>query len=110
MKKLRVALVAGLLVAAPAITALGAEETFDGQTLDSQSVPTQILFENTWGAAAEGQWAAEHNEELIDAGIAVPMGEEEQSGAQVTVEEEEIENSPGYDDEANPGDGQDEDD
>jgi hypothetical protein len=109
MKKLRVAVVAGFLVAAPAITVLGAEETFDGQTLDSQSVPTQILFENTWGAEAEEQWAAEHNEELIDAGIAEPMGDEEQSGAQVMVEEEGIDN-PGYDDEANPGDGQDEDD
>jgi hypothetical protein len=107
--KFRMALVAGVLVAAPAVTALAEEETFDGQALDDQSTQTQMVFENTWGEDAETQWAAEHNEELVDAGMVEPMGDEEQSGAQLVMVQQ-IEDGISVDDEANPGFGNSDDD
>jgi hypothetical protein len=111
MKKLRMTLVAGFLFAAPAVTALAEEETFDGQAFEDQSVQSQTVFENTWGEMSEEQWAGEHNEELLDAGMVEPTGDEDQSGAQLAVIEQ-LEDGISVDDEANPsfGDSDDDDD
>ena len=51
---------------------------------------------------ADEQWAAEHNEALVATGMVEPMGDEEQSGAQLSVNEQE-QDGVSIDDEANPG-------